>query len=46
MKQHTELYDFSKYPANRFLFSEANKNIKGKMKDELCGEIATSLCGL
>ena len=46
MKQHTDLFDFSEYPANLFLYSEANKKVIGKMKDELCGEIASSFSGL
>ena len=35
MKQHKDLYDFSGYPKEHFCFSNENKKVIGKMKDEL-----------
>lgn len=37
MIQNKELFDTSNYPQNHFLYSETNKKVVGKMKDETGG---------
>lgn len=37
MSRHKELFDTSNYPKNHFLYSEVNKKVVGKMKDETGG---------
>lgn len=34
MSKHFDLFDTSNYPRDYFLFSEKNKKVVGKMKDE------------
>ena len=46
MKQHEELYDTSNYPKEHFLFSNANKKVIGKFKDETGGLPITEWVGL
>jgi hypothetical protein len=43
---HREYFDFSGYPDDHFLFSNANKMVVGKMKDESAGGIITEYVGL
>lgn len=38
-KEHSELFDFSGYPKSHPLFSDVNKKVLGKMKDEMNGVI-------
>lgn len=42
----SEYYDFSGYPRNHPLFSEVNKKVLGKFKDELDGTPVQEFCGL
>ena len=35
MGQHTDEFDLSEYPRDHFLYSETNKKVMGKFKDEL-----------
>ena len=37
MAQNRELFDTSNYPKTHFLYSETNKKVVGKMKDETGG---------
>jgi hypothetical protein len=37
-----DLFDTSNYPRGHFLFSEKNKKVVGKMKDETGGKLFTS----
>lgn len=37
MHKHLDLFDTSNYPTEHFLFSEKNKKVVGKMKDETNG---------
>jgi hypothetical protein len=46
MKQDADVYDFSDYPKSHFLFSDANKKIIGKFKDEASGKPIIEFCGL
>ena len=46
MKQNQELYDTSNYPKEHFLFSNANKKVIGKFKDETGGLPITEWIGL
>ncbi len=39
LKELEEDFDFSNYPADHHLFSETNKKVVGKFKDELGGDI-------
>jgi hypothetical protein len=43
---HREYFDFSGYPHNHPLFSDDNKMVVGKMKDESAGGIITEYVGL
>ena len=43
---HREYFDFSGYPHDHLLFSEENKMVVGKMKDESAGGIITEYVGL
>jgi hypothetical protein len=38
MKEDEDLYDFSDYPKDHFCYSEKNKKVLGKMKDELADD--------
>lgn len=38
MKEMQDFYDTSEYPKGHFLYSEVNKKVLGKMKDETMGE--------
>ena len=40
------LFDFSDYPKDHVLYSEDNKKVIGKMKDELAGSVMTEFIGL
>ena len=40
------LFDFSNYPSNHPCFSEENKMVPGKMKDESCGNAILEFIGL
>ncbi|KMQ81883.1 hypothetical protein RF55_24886 [Lasius niger] len=46
MGQDQHLYDFSDYQTTHPLFSNTNKKILGKFKDELSGSIAEEFVGL
>lgn len=46
MEMDKEMYDFSNYPKDHFLFSNSNKKMLGKMKDELASESMVECCGL
>ena len=46
MAQHADQYDMSNYPSDRFLHSNANKKVLGKMKDECAGTPIAEFVGL
>ena len=46
MYEQRDLYDFSDYPADHDLQSNANKKVLGKMKDEMCGKPIQEFVGL
>ena len=46
MKQDEHLYDFSEYPKDHFLYSETNKKVIGKFKDETAGDPVIEWVGL
>ena len=46
MKQDEHLYDFSEYPKDHLLFSESNKKVIGKFKDETAGVPIVEFVGL
>ena len=46
MEEDKDLYDFSDYPKDHFLYSEVNKKKIGKFKDELNGVPMEAFCGL
>ena len=46
MEIDKEMYDFSNYPKDHFFFSNSNKKVLGKMKDELASESMDAFCGL
>jgi hypothetical protein len=46
MKQDADVYDFSDYPKSHPLYSDANKKIIGKFKDESSGKPIIEFCGL
>ena len=46
MKQNSMYYDTSDYPQVHELYSEENKKVLGKMKDECCGRLITEYVGL
>ncbi len=46
MQEQKDLYDFSDYPKDHFLFSNANKKVVGKFKDESNGCPITEFVGL
>ena len=46
MNQHKHLYDFSGYPKDHPCFSEENKKVIGKFKDELNGVPMEEFIGL
>ena len=46
MAKHADLYDTSNYPADHPLFSNINKKVIGKMKDELGGKMMTEFIGI
>ena len=46
MKQDEELYDTSDYPKEHFLYSETNKKVIGKFKDETAGVPIVEFVGL
>ena len=41
-----DLFDFSNYNPSHFLFSEKNRKVLGKFKDEAAGAIVSEYCGL
>lgn len=46
MKTDKQMFDFSDYPTNHFLFDESNKKVIGKFKDEANGKPIIEFCGL
>ena len=46
MAQNLDDYDTSNYPADHPLFSNTNKKIIGKFKDELGGQLLTEFIGI
>ena len=46
MKRNAQHFDTSDYPADHFLYSEANKKVLGKMKDETVGIAIEEFVGL
>ena len=46
MSLNADLYDTSNYPAGHPLFSNTNKKIIGKFKDELGGQLLTEFIGI
>lgn len=46
MKHNLELYDTSDYPKDHMLYSDKNKKVVGKLKDENNGKIFTHFVGL
>lgn len=46
MKKYEDFYDFSDYPKNHILYSEKNKKILGKFKDEMKGTAISQFVGL
>ena len=45
-KEDEEYFDFSDYCTDHFLYSERNKKVPGKFKDELNGRLISKFCGL
>ena len=46
MKARSDLFDFSNYPREHICFSNDNKKVIGKMKDELAGAPMIEFVGL
>ena len=46
MKHMTQYFDFSNYPKNHPLYSESNKAVLGRFKDETAGEPIQEFVGL
>ncbi|XP_064653079.1 uncharacterized protein LOC135503432 [Lineus longissimus] len=46
MQKDAHLYDFSNFPKDHALFSEANKKVIGKFKDEEAGHVITEFIAL
>lgn len=46
MLEDSNLFDTSDYPKDHTLYSDNNKKVLGKMKDELAGEVASEFIGL
>ena len=46
MMKHADLYDTSNFPEDHPLFSDQNKKIIGKFKDELGGKVLTEFIGI
>ena len=46
MKSKSDLFDFSNYPRDHVCFSDENKKVIGKMKDELNGAPMIGFIGL
>ena len=46
MKLNSDLYDFSEYPKTHPLYSEKNKKVIGKFKDETNSKPISEFCGL
>ena len=46
MQENEDLFDFSDYPKEHILYSEKNKKVLGKFKDELNGNIMTQRISL
>lgn len=46
MSKHIDLFDTSNYPRDHFLFSEINKKVVGKMKDETAFQPVMGFVGL
>ena len=46
MKEDNHLFDMSEYPKNHICYSEVNKKVIGKFKDELNGEAMIEHCAL
>jgi hypothetical protein len=43
MGENEDLFDFSDYPKEHVLYSEKNKRVIGKFKDELNGNIMSKI---
>ena len=41
-----DIYDFSDYPKNHPCYSETNKKVVGKFKDECAGKVISEYVGL
>ena len=46
MRDYMHLFYFSSYPKDHFLYSEENKKVLGKWKDETNGKPIERFCGL
>ncbi|XP_078330203.1 uncharacterized protein LOC144624385 [Crassostrea virginica] len=46
MSNHLDLFDTSNYPREHFLFSEKNKKVVDKLKDETAGCAVKAFVGL
>lgn len=46
LKSHQNLYDFSNLASTHPLYSNTNKSVMGKMKDEARGQVLTKFVGL
>ena len=46
MKKISEIFDFSNYDKNHFLYSDANKKKLGYLKDEAAGQLLKTFIGL
>ena len=46
LRDHTDLFDFSEYPRNHYLYSEKNKKTLGLMKDETNSSPIAEFVGL
>lgn len=46
MQQNSDLFDFSDYPKEHILYSEKNKKVLGKFKDELNGNLMSERISL
>lgn len=46
MEKNIDMFDTSDYPKDHFLYSEKNKKVLGKMKDEMKSKIIYEFCAL